>query len=161
MRVPLVPIPLLLLAGSAFPLGFALISQYGFGLFPCELCLLQRWPYAAAFLLGLAALWQRRHIRRLKGLLMAGMVCWLTTAGIAFYHVGVEQQWWDSATGCTAQTGGNQSLDDIRAAILGSPLVSCSDAPFSFLGLSMAGWNAVAALVLAGYAAWVLTRRRD
>ncbi len=159
MRLPLIQPPLLLLVGSLLPLGLALLSQYGFGLFPCELCLWQRWPYVLVLAAGLVAFWQRRHPHRLRLLLLVGIAGWLATASIAAYHVGVEQQWWDSATGCTAQ-GGGTSAEDIRAAIMGSPLVSCADAGVSFLGLSMAGWNAVAALALAGYAAALMIRSR-
>jgi disulfide bond formation protein DsbB len=147
---------LVLLIGGILPLGVALLSQYGFGLFPCELCLLQRYPYGVIVLLAALAFVWRRHAQRIATLSIIAIVAWLTTAGIAAYHVGVEQQWWDSATGCTAQTAAGSSIDELRAAILGSPLVSCSDASAVFLGLSMAAWNAVAALGFALYAGYLL-----
>ena len=37
-------------------LGGALISQYGFGLYPCEMCMWQRWPHLAAIILAAAGL---------------------------------------------------------------------------------------------------------
>ena len=44
------------LMASAVVLGAALLSQYWGGLAPCELCLLQRWPWAAAIAIALIAL---------------------------------------------------------------------------------------------------------
>src|SRR5712692_3709834 len=48
--------PAFVLVASAVVLGAALLSQYWGGLAPCELCLLQRWPWAAAIAISLAAL---------------------------------------------------------------------------------------------------------
>ena len=48
-------VPLFVAGAAAAALAAALISQYGFDLQPCVLCIWQRWPYLAAILLGLAA----------------------------------------------------------------------------------------------------------
>lgn len=152
---------ILLLLGSVLPLAIALGSQFIGGLFPCELCLMQRYPYAVVALLLLCALYFRHRPLRLRRLLALAMLLWFLDAGIAFYHVGIEQGWWDSATGCTAQQVQGSSLDDLRAAILSSPIVSCADASAVVLGLSMAAWNGLyaVALVLAG--GWLLKRNKQ
>ena len=81
--------------GAAGLLGGAFFFQYVMGLPPCPLCIWQRWPQAAAIALtGMALL--------LPGLAPLAVplaaLALLIGAGIAGYHVGVEQGWWDSAT---------------------------------------------------------------
>lgn len=131
-------------ASAATPLALALLSQYGFGLHPCELCLWQRGPYVALIAAGVVALiWPQK----LRVLLRAGFVLWLIEALLAMYHVGVEQHWWQSATGCSA--GGQVStLDDLRAQIMEAPLVACDQPEFIFAGLSMAAWNVLYSLAM-------------
>ncbi len=125
--------------------GMALLSQYGFGTHPCDLCLLQRYPYAVIVALGLAGL-AIKHSRFRQGLYYLILLAFLTTGGIAAYHVGVEQGWVKGPSGCSIEASGSSSLDALKAEILGAPLVSCSDVGASFLGLSMAVWNALYAL---------------
>lgn len=142
-------IPFLILTGSAVPLGFALASQYIFGLHPCELCVWQRLPYAALIGIGMLAMLVVRRTVWLKRILVLAIILWAIEATLGVYHFGVEQKWWQSATGCTAGSEAGQSLEDIRAAILKAPVVSCDQPEFVFLGLSMAAWNIV---VAAGFA---------
>ncbi len=129
---------------SAATLGAAFLAQYGFGLAPCQLCLWQRWPYAAAIFLGLAA-WKLERLRPL--LLALTALAFFITSGIGGFHFGVEQKWW---TGLESCGGGSTatSLEALRAQILAAPIVRCDEAAFSFLGLSMAGWNALWAALL-------------
>ncbi|MBM3490929.1 MAG: disulfide bond formation protein B [Alphaproteobacteria bacterium] len=144
---------LLLALASAGALGFALVSQYAFGLPPCVLCLYQRVPYLAALVLGLAAFaWApgRPYLLALAGLALLG------NTGIALFHVGVEQHWWQGLSGCSGAAGAT-SFEEMRRLIQQAPIVRCDEVAWSFLGLSMAGWNVPATLVLgsfAGFAAW-------
>ncbi|WP_430397885.1 disulfide bond formation protein B [Ferrovibrio sp.] len=140
----------LLFAGlSALTLGAAFVAQYGFGLAPCQLCLWQRWPYAAAILLGLAA-WRLERFRPLLLWLVALSLA--ITAGVGLFHTGVEQKWWAGLESCG---GGNTAttLEALRAQVLSAPIVRCDEAAFSFLGLSMAAWNALWGALLAILAA--------
>jgi disulfide bond formation protein DsbB len=129
-------------------LGAVFVSQYGFGLAPCELCLWQRWPYGVAILAGLAALALPRW--RAPLLVLAGL-SFLATGGIGAFHAGVEWKWWQGLTSCgggpTATT-----LEDLRAQLMAAPVVRCDEAAIRVLGLSMAGWNALWAAALAAFA---------
>jgi disulfide bond formation protein DsbB len=140
--------------GSVALLGGAFAFQYIGGLAPCALCLWQRWPHAAAILIGAVALatgW--------RGLLWLGALAALATAGIGIFHVGVEQLWWEGLATCTAG-----SISGISAADLLNPAsdvaapVRCDEIPWQMLGISMAGWNAIISLGLA--AVWVIAARR-
>lgn len=133
---------------SALILGSALASQYLGGLQPCELCIWQRWPYVANIVLGalIAPVAPRRWVAALIAL--AALV-FLLDAGIAAFHVGVEQHWWAGTAACGANQGPVTSIEEMRARLLATPMVRCDEIAFQFLGLSMAGWNMLAALALA------------
>lgn len=134
---------------SAATLAAAFVAQYGFGLAPCELCLWQRWPYAISILLGLAAL----VVPRWRGLLLAlAALSFAAGAGIAVFHVGVEEKWWQGLASCSGAPT-PKSIDELRAQLMAAPVVRCDEAAFRFLGLSMAGWNVIWAALLAIFTA--------
>jgi len=145
---------LLALASTAILLG-ALALQYVGGLPPCPLCIWQRWPYVALIALGVAG-W-RWHPRAMLGL--ATLVL-LAGAGLAAYHVGIERGWWALPAGCVAGAGA-ESVEDLKRLLAEAP-PACDQVSFTFLGLTLAGWNLVASLALAvltGAAALDLGRR--
>ena len=122
-------------------LGGALFSQYVGGLYPCEMCYWQRWPHGAAILLAIGAFISPSRARPLVLLAALGI---LVSGAIGVFHAGVEEGWWEGITVCT--TNGATSLEDI----LSVPLVRCDQVQWSFLGLSLAAWNAI--LSIAGAA---------
>jgi disulfide bond formation protein DsbB len=128
---------LLALLVPAGLLGGALFSQYVGGLYPCEMCYWQRWPHGAAILLALGAFLSPARARPL--VLLAALAIAVSGA-IGVFHAGVEMGWWEGITVCTAT--GAKSLQDI----LNVPLVRCDQVQWSFLGISMAGWNAILSL---------------
>ncbi|RED11086.1 disulfide bond formation protein B [Pontivivens insulae] len=141
---------LLTTSGSIALLGGALLFQYVGGLAPCQMCIWQRWPHAAAIVLGVLALAQ---IRRARGFAAIAALAMLIGAGIGVFHAGVEWDWWEGITACA---GSGNALDGLTGDSLlpssGGALgvVRCDEAAWVFLGLSMAGWNAVFSLILAG-----------
>ena len=122
-------VPALLLAG-------AYTSQYGFGLYPCEMCWWQRWPHFAALVFALMSFFLMP--RRLWVALAAGGI--LTSGLIGLFHAGVEYDWWEGMTSCTAipQAGEGESALD---AIMNAPVIRCDEAPWTLLGISLAGFN--------------------
>lgn len=139
--------------GSVAVLGGAFAFQHLGGLAPCKLCLYQRWPHAAAIFIGVLIL-----ISRKVQLAWAGAAAALTTAIIGMYHVGVEQGWWEGPTTCTSGGVSGLSAQQLMDQILAAPLVRCDDIAWQMAGISMAGWNAIASLVL--MAIWVQAARR-
>jgi disulfide bond formation protein DsbB len=136
------------LAASAVVLGAALLSQYWGGLAPCELCLLQRWPWAAAIALALAALILGSP-PALRWMAPGLAIVFMLGAGIAFYHVGVEQHWFAGPSACTAGSGGAMTLEEMKRQILGTQPVLCDRVQWALWGVSLAGWNLVASLAMA------------
>ena len=124
------------LAIPALLLGGAYISQYVFGLYPCEMCWWQRWPHFAALALALLSLAAPRPR------------FWLGLSGIAIivsgllggFHAGVEYGWWEGLTSCATAVGGGAG-DDPLEAIMNAPLIRCDVAPWTLFGVSLAGWN--------------------
>ena len=138
---------ILALLASLLSLALAFIAQYVFGLAPCELCLLQRVPYALAIIMALCGLWKPRHGRWL--LLLIG-VAFLTGGGIASYHAAVEKHWVKGPSSCTdTQTHAVQSLDEFLKKINQAPVVACDQPQWEFYGLTMAGMNALWSFALA------------
>ena len=144
----------LVLAGSAALLGGALAFQYWGGLPPCELCIWQRWAHVGA--LGLALLALALPRRLLLALAVLGL--W-AGVGIALFHVGVEQEWWQGLASCGGSGSGAGSVDDLMAQIEAAPIVRCGDVAWSLFGLSMAAWNAAISFGL-GVLALAVARRR-
>lgn len=152
-------VPLLVLAVSLGVLGTALASQYWGGLQPCVLCHYQRYAFVAAGGFGLLALvLAARPAARLAALGLAGL-SFLTGAAIAVFHVGVEQQWWQGTDECYAPSlDANQSIEELREALLNTSFVSCADVPWSLFGISMAGYNVVVSILLGLATLWFVAR---
>ena len=143
-------------AGSAALLGGAFFFQAR-GYAPCELCLLQRWPHAAAVAIGVGM--AVAGFRRILGLL--GLLAAILATAFAIYHVGVEQAWWAGPTACSGGLGDLSavSTDELLARIRGAQVIRCDQPSWIFLGLSMAAWNAILSAVLG--VAWALSLRRS
>ena len=142
--------------GLAAILG-AYFFQYVLGLPPCPLCLEQRIAYyvsiplAALILLGVSV-GSSRKVSILALVAIAGFMLW--NAGLGVYHSGVEWHWWAGPQDCSgaltdigARGGLLEQLQNIR-------VVRCDEAAWRFLGLSLAGYNALISLALAAIALW-------
>lgn len=138
--------------GSAALLLGAFAFQHLGGLAPCKLCIWQRYPHAVAIVLGAIAL-----LLPVPLLILLGAAAALSSAGVGLYHVGVEQGWWEGPTSCSAGAIGGVDANDLFDQIMAAPLIRCDDIAWQFAGLSMAGWNTVMSLVLAGV--WIQALR--
>lgn len=126
------------------PLGLmagALGSQYLGGLYPCEMCMWQRWPHYAAIVVALLSFVVRPA--RVPLIWLATLLIAISGA-IGAFHAGVEYGWWEGLTRCATSfgAGGGSTLD----AIMNAPLIRCDVAPWDLLGISLAGWNAILSL---------------
>ncbi|AUW57665.1 disulfide bond formation protein B [Sphingobium sp. SCG-1] len=129
-------------------LGGALISQYVFGLHPCEMCMWQRWPHLAAIALALLAIVTRGKPSTSAALTALAAIAIGVSGGIGAFHAGVEYGWWTGLTACsTTPVGG--SAADILDSIMATPLTRCDVAPWSLFGISLAGFNALLSLAAA------------
>ena len=160
-RSSLVPGPsarlarVLALAVPALLLGGAYVAEYGFGLYPCEMCWWQRWPHFAALALALLA-FVVRPARVWAGI--AGVAI-LVSAAIAGFHAGVEYKWWQGITSCARIVPSDPGSSPLEA-IMNTPMISCDDPQWTLLGISLAGFNFLFSLI-GGLAILVLLARKD
>ncbi|MEE9140679.1 MAG: disulfide bond formation protein B [Alphaproteobacteria bacterium] len=148
-------IPLAVLWASALILGGAYAFEYLGGLAPCVLCLYQRVPYWAAIALSLAALIlsgrPRTHQAQTALVYLCGLA-FVAGAGIAAFHVGVEQHWWQGTTACGPGAGAvPESLAELEARLGEAPVARCDEVAWSLFGISMAGYNVILSVVLAAF----------
>ena len=140
------------LVASVAVLGAALLSLYWGGLAPCELCLMERWPWWIAIAFAAATWLMGDRLPLPVPTLLLGVV-FLAGAGLGFYHVGVEQHWFAGPSACTAGGDAASSIDALRAQLIGKQPVMCDQVQWSLLGISLAGWNFLASLAMFGFCA--------
>ena len=146
-----VGLPAALLAG-------AYASQIWGGLFPCEMCWWQRYAHFAALGFALLALALAKAPDRGRSLVWLAAVAILTSGAIGVYHAGCEAKVWTCLTRCTSTVTGG-STEDLLKQIMAAPIVRCDDVQFRFLGISMAGWNAILSTLGALTVLWLSLRR--
>ena len=139
-------------------LGGALGSQYLGGLHPCEMCYWQRWPHGVGIVLAGLAFTAPADAPRARQLTLLAALAIAVSGAIGLYHAGVEAGIFEGVTTCTALTAGGSTADLLKQ-ISRAPLIRCDQVQFSFLGISMAGWNAI--LSLGGAALIVFLARRE
>src|SRR6516162_160324 len=139
--------PIFVLVVSAAVLGSAFVSQYWGGLAPCELCLLQRWPWIAAIVISLIAIIvaSRSALRWVALLLVA---VFAIGSVLALYHVGVEKHWFAGPSACTGAATAADTVEELKARTLGQMPVRCDEPAWSLWGISLAGWILLASLVI-------------
>jgi len=129
----------------------AWISEYGFGYAPCQMCYWQRDVHKAVVAVALLTLIMVKAglpLNRAFSFLLVFLL--LGSAGLAFYHSGVEFKWWEGPQGCAVGDVKLPSFDneDPFAALEKSfKPPSCSEAVWFFLGISMATWNGLISLI--------------
>ena len=145
-----------LLLPAALLIG-AFGSQYLGGLYPCEMCWWQRYAHMVAFALALIAFTASAPSSRARTFTLLAALAIATSGAIAVYHAGVEAKIFEGFTQCTAVAKATNTADLLNQ-IVHAPLVRCDEVQFRFLGVSMAGWNAI--LSLSGAAAILILSLR-
>lgn len=138
-----------IIAAGIGAVAVAYTLQFGFGIEPCVLCLYQRGPYALAAGLAGIILVKPHSPRREAFIINVCAAIFLGGAGLAFYHVGVEQQWWASAAACGGGPVGRLGVEQLKELLTQKPAKSCDLVDWTFLGISIATYNVVASIALA------------
>lgn len=127
---------LLALAVPAALLAGAYVAQFGFALYPCEMCWWQRYPHFAA--VALAGLAYVAAPARLWTALAALAI--LVSAALGAFHAGVEYGWWQGVTSCARIVPSDPGSSPLEA-IMNTPMISCDEPQWTMLGISLAGFN--------------------
>lgn len=142
----------LVLVGAVAVILAALAFEHIGGYMPCPLCLQQRYAYYLAIpvLFGALALMPTRRWGA-AALFLLVAVAFVVNAGLGTYQAGAEWKFWDPPASCAAPT--TLPSFDLKRDTFDRIPVSCGVASWRLLGLSFAGWNAVASVLLAAGAA--------
>jgi disulfide bond formation protein DsbB len=147
---------------AAATIAGAWFFQLVLDIVPCPMCLEQRWAYYAIIPLAvLIAIGAKAGPPR--GVLLVGLaliaLAALCNAGYGAYHAGVEWKFWQGPTSCTGATlnlGSGSLLDQLDKV----KVVPCDVVQWRFLGISLAGYNALISLLMAAIASWGITKGR-
>ena len=131
-------LPLALLLG-------AVGSQYIGGLHPCEMCWWQRYAHMVAIAVALVAFSGPAPSARARTFTLLAALAIAVSGAIGVYHAGVEAKIFEGFTQCTALAKGGSTAELLKQ-ITHAPLVRCDEVQWRFLGISMAGWNAILSL---------------
>jgi disulfide bond formation protein DsbB len=137
-RVIALLLPLVLLAG-------AYGSQYLGGLYPCEMCWWQRYAHFAALVLAVPAFLFSPRSGASRTLIVLAALAIAVSGAIGVYHAGVEAKIFEGLSQCTALSHSSNTADLLKQ-ITHAPLVRCDEVQFRFLGITLAGWNAILSL---------------
>lgn len=117
---------------------------------PCDLCFKQRWVYYAAIALVPLALLLFGRGRRfeMRLLLFALTAAFIANMILGGYHAGIEWKFWAGPSGCSSDTLLDPTVN-LMDVLKNEKIVPCGDPQWTFLGLSMAVYSAIASLGLA------------
>ena len=149
----------IIISFSAAALIAAFAFEYIGGLKPCSLCIYQRIPHILAIALCLLTIVFKLSPPFVVWIFTILALTSLVGAGIALFHVGVEQQFWPGTQGC----GGNikaGSVEAFRLKLLQQPIVRCDEIVWSFFGVSMAGYNLILSIGLSFVPAFAIFKWR-
>jgi disulfide bond formation protein DsbB len=158
---PALTAALAITAIAAATLAGAWFFQLVLDIQPCPLCLEQRYAYYLALPLGLlVAFAASRGAARpvlLAGLLLLAIAA-LANTWLGTYHAGVEWKFWQGPTDCTGPVGNLGSAGTLLERLDTVKVIRCDEVQWRFLGLSLAGYNVLISLLMAGIAGWGLVR---
>ncbi|CAN7713525.1 disulfide bond formation protein B [Bradyrhizobium sp. LjRoot220] len=142
---------------AAATLAGAWFFQLVLDIRPCPLCLEQRYAYYLAVPLGLlVAFAASRDAPRpvvLAGLALLALAA-LANVWLGGYHAGVEWKFWQGPTDCSGPLVDLGSAGSLLQRLDTVKVIRCDDVQWRFLGLSLAGYNVLISLLMAGIAAW-------
>ena len=126
----------------------ALISayfiEYILGHQPCNLCLMERIPYAAALVIVIFN-YKFNHLEKYFILLLS--IVFLASTLLSLYHLGIEQGFIEESLVCDLQNSSNILSKEEILKQLQEKRVSCKDVTFKIFGLSLTSYNILITLI--------------
>ena len=124
---------------------FAFVIEHKLDHKPCKLCLYERIPYFLSILLIIKILFIKKYEK--ITLLIISLV-FISGAVLAFYHFGIEQGFFSESFVCRSQNLSETLSKEQLLEQLKQNSISCKDASFKILGLSLAAINTIFSLIL-------------
>jgi len=122
------------------------LMEYYWHMIPCELCRYERLPYFLLLIVCYLGYFMSK-LRKVFSLLVVAVS--LFGVGLSFFHVGVENHWFNYDSSCSAHSILNAlSIEEMKTEIMSKDLTSCDSSQYSFIWVSIAGWNFIAISVV-------------
>lgn len=120
--------------------------EYIWGMKPCELCLYERLPYILMLTTAYIGIFMTR-LRKILSLLI--VLFGLGGVALSFFHVSVENSWFNYDLGCTTSSiAATDSIELLKNKIMGKDLLPCDATQYEFIWVTLAGWNFIANTVI-------------
>ena len=123
----------------------AYFIEYVLGYQPCNLCLIERIPYALSIILIILNYFFNQNKQFVILLLILVFAFSLL---ISFYHFGIEQGFFEESTVCGIKDANNIISKEELLKQLQLKTISCKDVAFRIFGLSLSTFNIVIRLVI-------------
>ena len=148
---------LIILLFSLISILLALYIEFILGYKPCKLCIYQRLPYLAALFVSFIGLYYFKN----ENILIILIIIFTISALISGYHFGIENSFFDELSSCT-----NNSLDlsdkkKLLESLNKNMPISCKDATFKVLGLSLAAINTLLSILIVIISVRTLTYEKN
>lgn len=134
-----------------------LVAEHMFALYPCSMCLYQRYIHFGIGVLGFMLHRIQSHVS-----LVVMSLAFLCSGCVALYHVGIEYKYFAPPKSCVTPIKG-ETIEELRTKLMDRPVVRCDVPAWTMLGISMAGWNVMASFALAGlgFGNYLIRKRKN
>ena len=135
----------LILLFSIFALSAAYFIEYILGHQPCNLCLIERIPYAISIIIIVICLFTQKFE---KITLIILSITFFAAALLSFYHFGIEQGFIKESLVCDLNSPNNELSKEALLNQLKEMPISCKNVTFKIFGLSLATLNIFISLII-------------
>tara|TARA_Y100000992_G_scaffold162260_1_gene108745 strand:+ start:593 stop:1087 length:495 start_codon:yes stop_codon:yes gene_type:complete len=123
----------------------AYFIEYVLGYQPCNLCLIERIPYALSIILIILNYFFKKNEHFVVLLLV---LIFSFSLIISFYHFGIEQNFFKESTICGLKNASEIISKEELLKQLQTKTLSCKDVTFKIFGLSLTSINIIISLFL-------------
>ena len=132
---------------SIIALISAYFIEYILGHQPCNLCLIERIPYALSIIL-IFLIYKFKQFEKILIILL--ILVFVFSFIVSIYHFGIEQGYIKESLVCDLQNGSKILSKDELLKELQKKTVSCKDVTFKLFGLSLTTFNIFISLLITG-----------
>ncbi len=132
---------------SIIALISAYFIEYILGHQPCNLCLIERIPYALSIII-IFLIYKFKQFEKI--LIMLLILVFVFSFIVSIYHFGIEQGYIKESLVCDLQNGSKILSKDELLKELQKKTVSCKDVTFKLFGLSLTTFNIFISLLITG-----------
>ena len=123
----------------------AYFIEYILGFQPCNLCLIQRIPYALSIILIIINFIFNQNE---KFYLLLLIMVFVFSLFISFYHFGIEQGFFKESAVCSSKNMSDIISKEELLKQLSQKNISCKDVTFKIFGLSLTTFNMIISFII-------------